>query len=285
LTLLQLVVVALVQGITEFLPISSSGHLVVLPALAGWPDQGLVIDIAVHVGTLCAVGAYLWRDLLDMLASLGRLLRGRPQRRSLAAGGEDAGRSGGARMILLVIVGTVPVVLAGAGLHVLRPDGIRAIEVVAWTTLGFGVVLYLADRLGMTLRRLEHLTVLHALVIGLAQALALVPGTSRAGITMTMARMLGYERADAARFSLLLAIPAILGAGTLAGWELYQAGDLQVGLDALLAALFAFGAALVAIAAMMHWLRRASFTPFVIYRLALGGALLAWLYNGSPALF
>ncbi len=263
--ILHLAVLALIQGITEFLPISSSGHLVLVPAFTGWPDQGVVIDVAVHVGTLGAVVLYFWRDLGAMVLGLGRLTKGR----------EDPG----ARLAGLLIVGTIPAVIAGFFLNRYYPGGIRGLEIIAWTTLGFGVLLYITDRFGMTVRRVEHLTYGDTLIIGLAQVLALVPGTSRSGITMTAARFLGFERKEAARFSMLLSIPVIIGAGALKGLELYRAGETQLTGDAFIAAGFAFVAALAAIAAMMAWLRRASFTPFVVYRVVLGVFLLAAVYG------
>ena len=261
--ILHIAVLALVQGVTEFLPISSSGHLILVPAVAGWPDQGLVIDVAMHVGTLGAVILYFHRDLWSMIAGLARMRR----------------RDPGARLAGYLVLGTVPAVIAGFLLDRYYPGGIRGLEVIAWTTLGFGILLFAADKLGMTVRRLEHLEVGDVIIIGLAQVLALVPGTSRSGITMTAGRLLGLERKEAARFSLLLSIPVILGAGALKGWELYQAGDPQLTSDALLAAGMAFAAALVAIAAMMAWLRRATFTPFVVYRVCLGAFMLAVIYD------
>ncbi len=265
-SLLHLAVLAVVQGITEFLPISSSGHLILVPKLFGWPDQGLVIDVAVHVGTLGAVILYFWRDVWAMVVGLGRLLRGQ--------------RDPGARLAGYVVVATIPVVAAGFAVNTYAGDGLRSLEVIGWATLGFGIVLYVADRLGMTLRRLEHVGLHDAIIVGLAQVLALIPGTSRSGITMTAARMLGMERTDAARFSMLLSIPTILGAGTLKGLELYQSSDATLTLAAILAAGLALIAALAAIALMMAWLRRATFTPFVIYRIALGGLLLALAWMG-----
>ena len=263
--LLHIVVLAIVQGITEFLPISSSGHLILVPVVAGWPDQGLLIDVAVHVGTLGAVMLYFWRDVWAMLSGLGRLAKGR--------------WDPGAKLATLVVVGTVPVVIAGFVLNHFYPQGLRSIEVIGWTTLGFGIVLYVADAFGLTVRRLEHLRFSDAAVIGVSQILALIPGTSRSGITMTAARMLGFDRPDAARFSMLLSMPTILGAGTLKGWELYQSGDAQLTTDAFAVAGLAMVSALVAIAAMMAWLRRATFTPFVVYRVVLGVLLLAFAYG------
>ena len=263
--ILHIVVLAVVQGITEFLPISSSGHLILVPIVFGWPDQGLMMDVAVHVGTLGAVMLYFWRDVAAMAMGLVHLARGK--------------WTPGAKLALWVILGTIPVVVAGFALNRYYPDGIRSMAVIGWATLGFGVLLYAADRLGGTGRRLGAMNLPQALVIGLSQILALIPGTSRSGITMTAARMLGFDRSDAARFSLLLSIPTILGAGVLKGKELYETGNAQLTADAYTAAGLALLSALVAIWAMMQWLRRSTFTPFVIYRIILGVVLLVFAYG------
>ncbi|CCQ75416.1 undecaprenyl-diphosphate phosphatase [Magnetospira sp. QH-2] len=264
-SLLQLTVIALVQGITEFLPISSSGHLILVPQLTGWEDQGLLMDVAVHVGTLLAVMLYFWRDVWAMLSGLGNLFKGR--------------LDPGARMVLLVVVATIPVIGVGYLAKDFVSTHLRSIEVIAWATLGFGIVIYIADRLGMTMRRMEHLGFSDAVIIGLSQCLALIPGTSRSGITMAAARALGMERPDAARFSMLISMPTILGAGVLAGKDLYESGNAQLSFDALIAGGLAFASALVAIWGLMAWLKRASFTPFVIYRMLLGVGLLALAYG------
>ena len=238
-----------------------------IPAITGWPDQGLMLDVAVHVGTLGAVLVYFHRDVWLMLRGLVHFALGR----RTAPGGRLAGH---------VIIATVPVVLVGTVMHVTGAmDLLRGAAVIGATMLGFGIALFFADVFGMTVRRLDHLTGRSALLIGLAQVLALVPGTSRAGITITAARILGFERREAARFSILIAIPAILGAGVLQGAELWQRGDVELGYDALLAAALAFASALLAVAAMMVWLRRASYAPFVIYRIVIGVALLAWVWS------
>jgi undecaprenyl-diphosphatase len=263
--LLHLVVLAVVQGITEFLPVSSSGHLVLVPVFAGWPDQGLLMDVAVHVGTLGAVMVYLSRDIWEIIAGLFNVARGRRDPKAALAG--------------YIILATLPVIGAGYFLNQYYPDGIRSIIVIGWTTLGFGLFLAVTDWMGMTLRRMEHIRFVDALVIGLLQVLALIPGTSRSGITMSAARLLGFERHDAARFSMLLSIPVILGAGTLKGLELYQSGDQELTYQAFVAAGLAFVAALIAIAVMMAWLRKSTFAPFVLYRVALGVVLLAVAYG------
>lgn len=264
-TLLHLVVLALVQGITEFLPVSSSGHLALVPVFTNWRDQGLLMDVAVHVGTLGAVILYLIRDIVGIFAGLFNVVCGRRDARAKIAG--------------YIVVATIPVVIAGYLLNEYFPGAFRSILVIGWATLGFGIFLAIADWLGMTVRRLEHLQVFDAVIIGLFQVLALIPGASRAGITMSAARLLGMERPDAARFSMLLSIPAITGAGTLKGLELYQSGNAQLTADAVMAAGMAFGAALVTIFVMMAWLRRASFAPFVFYRMVLGCVLLAFAYG------
>lgn len=272
--LLHIVILAAIQGITEFLPISSSGHLILawdsfdglgLNGIEQAEQDRLTLDIAVHVGTLLAVCCYTWREIAQMAQGVGRLLIGR--------------WSPGARLALIIIVASIPLVIVGGLFKDLIATHLRSTAVVAWATLGFGIVLYIADRSAMTLRGIDHMTFRAGLVIGLAQVLALIPGTSRSGITMTAARFLGFERVEAARFSLLLAIPAILGAGTLAGRDLYLSGNVQLGYEALFGGVLAFVVALISILLMVGWLRRASFTPFVVYRVLLGGVLLWWVYS------
>ncbi len=269
-TLLQLLVIALVQGITEFLPISSSAHLVLIPEVTDWQDQGLVIDVAVHVGTLGAVLLYFRRDVAQMAIGGWRLVTGRIDR--------------GAHLALKIAVATVPVVAAGYAVDRLLLGGERDLfllaNVIAIASIVFGIVLWWVDRRARSERRTETLTYREAILIGCAQALALIPGTSRSGITMTAARWLRLTRTEAARFSLLLAIPAILAAGTLKGIDLAASGDATLGRDALVSAALAFLSAFAAIALMMKWLQRASFTPFVVYRVALGVALLIYLHLG-----
>lgn len=271
---LHLAILALIQGITEFLPVSSSGHLVLAWQafdLAGWDSveqgeqQRLVLDVAVHLGTLFAVLIYFRRDVLEMAAGPFKLLVGKSDQ--------------GTRLACYVVVATIPLIIAGFFMKDLVTESLRNPTVVAGATLGFGVLLFLSDQMGLTIRRVDHLNLGMVAFIGCAQVLALIPGTSRSGITMTAARFCGFERGEAARFSLLLAIPAILGATTLAGIDLYETGSLELGLNAAFAAVLSFASALVAIAVMMNWLRRATFTPFVIYRIGLGAALFYLIYE------
>jgi len=264
LSLVQIVVLALLQGLTEFLPISSSAHLILVPVLTGWPDQGIEIDIAVHVGTLGAVLLYLRIEVLATCRGLGGLLCRRQ-------GGEE-------RLALSLVVATLPLLLAGGLLALLgATEALRNPVVIAVATVAGAVVLYAADRWCRTADGLADIGAGRGLLIGLAQVLALVPGASRAGVTITAARLLGLERREAARYSMLLSVPAILAAGGYLGLKLAEAGDARFGLAALAAALLAFLAALIAIWLMMRWLQRASYTPFVLYRLLLGLGL-AWWY-------
>jgi undecaprenyl-diphosphatase len=265
-TLIQIIVLALVQGITEFLPVSSSGHLILVPIVADWPDQGLAMDVAVHVGALGAVLVYFWRDVWLMAAGLGRQLKGRTD--------------SGARLFWQVVLGTIPVVIAGFLLKTMGDtDALRSVAVIGWSMLVGGVILWLADRYCMRVKTLAHLPYGEALIIGASQIIALIPGMSRSGITMTAARALGYERPEAARFSLLLSMPTIMAAGLLLGLEVYESGSAALTEAALLGAGLAFVSALVTITLMMAWLKTASFTPFVIYRILLGVVLLGVAYG------
>ncbi|PRX37545.1 undecaprenyl-diphosphatase [Meinhardsimonia xiamenensis] len=265
--ILHLLLVATIQGITEFLPISSSGHLILLPQLTGAADQGLAVDVAVHVGTLLAVILYFWRDVRLAAGGLPALLAGRV--------GEP-----GALLALLLVIATVPVVLAGALLELAGlTAALRSVAVIGWTTLIFGLLLWWADRTGQQVKRSEEWCLRDAVVMGLWQALALIPGTSRSGVTITAARRLGYARHDAARLSMLMSIPTILASGALLGAEVALSGDPGRLSDMVIGAAFAFAAALLALSLMMRLLRSLSFTPYVIYRVGLGLVLL-WVAYG-----
>ena len=262
--ILQLFLVAVIQGITEFLPISSSGHLILFPQLTGLQDQGQVIDVAVHVGTLGAVVLYFWRDVKQGLAGLPQLARGRID-------------TPGAKLALGLVVATVPVVLVGLILHLTHLDeAMRSITVIGWTMLIFGLVLYWADQRGANLKGAEDWGVRDALIMGLWQAVALIPGTSRSGITITAGRKMGYTRSEAARLSMLMSIPTIFASGALLGAQVAVDADGAALRDGALAALFAFVSALLALSLMMRLLRSVSFTPYVIYRVFLGVVLL-WI--------
>lgn len=260
----HLLLLAIIQGITEFLPVSSSGHLILLPQLLGEADQGVLLDVAVHVGTLGAVMLYFWRDMVRLIVGLGHVVTGRlttPQ----------------ARLFLLLSFATIPVVIAGLVLKQLGAmDALRSIKVIGWTMLVFGIVLYVADRKGPQTKQADRWNWKDALAMGLAQAIALIPGTSRSGITITAARALGYTRAEGARLAMLMSVPTILASGLLLGLDVATAGDWSLLKEAGIAAALAFAAALLALTLMMRLLKSTSFTPYVIYRIGLG-ALLLWV--------
>jgi len=273
-TLLPLIILALIQGLTEFLPVSSSGHLVLVHHIfsdtKNWQNH-MVLDVAVHIGTLLSVLLYFRQDVLKMLCGLKDLGTGNFQ-------------SDGSKLNLYLILGSLPVIATGLILHITQPGWILMLNVVASTTVLFGILLWIADKRPEKSKSLQDMTAKDSLLIGLAQSLALIPGTSRSGITMTASRFLGYSRTESARFSLLLAIIAITGAGVLGGSKLVQSGDMQLGLDALLSVAISFIAGWISIAVMMRWLEKCSFVPFAIYRIILGTALLVifnweWLYN------
>ena len=263
-SLFHLFLVAAIQGVTEFLPVSSSGHLILLPELTGLADQGQVIDVAVHVGTLLAVILYFWADVKLALAGVLRLAQGKIDTR-------------GAFLALCLIIATIPVVVFGLILKLTGlDDAMRSVAVIGWTMLIFGALLYWADQKGAETREASEWTVKHALNMGLWQAVALIPGTSRSGITITAARMLGYTRHDGAKLAMLMSIPTILASGVLLGIEVAVDADAQAARDGAIAAAFAFLSALAALALMMRLLRSVSFTPYVIYRCVLG-VILLWI--------
>jgi len=265
--LLQLILVALIQGVTEFLPVSSSGHLILLPRLTGLEDQGQAIDVAVHVGTLAAVVLFFWRDVRAGLIGLPRALSGHLE-------------TEGARLALGLIVATIPTVIFGTFLHFTGlSESLRSVAVIGWTMLVFGVVLYVADQRGPIDKSASDWGVRDAVIMGLWQMLALIPGTSRSGITITGARSLGYNREDGARIAMLMSIPTIIASGVLLGTEVALDADVGLMRDMGLAALLAMASALAALALMMRLLRSVSFTPYVIYRVALGMVLLFIAYG------
>ena len=251
-------VLALVQGLTEFLPISSSAHLILPAALLDWEDQGLAFDVAVHLGTLLAVVSYFRRDLLRLflawLASFG------------------GARNADARLAWLLILATLPAVVAGLLLQDVVQEHLRSIRVIAVTTILFGLVIMLADLRSKGTRGLPQLGWKSALFIGLAQAFALVPGTSRSGVTMAAGLFCNLDRESASRFSFLMAVPAISGASLLLGLELLQAPAvnwLELGYSLLLSALVAF----LCIHYFLKVISAIGFLPFVLYRIILGVVL------------
>ncbi|CUH63533.1 Undecaprenyl-diphosphatase [Thalassovita gelatinovora] len=266
-TILHLLIIALIQGVTEFLPISSSGHLILVPNLTGLQDQGRVIDVAAHLGTLAAVVLFFWTDVRIGLAGIPRMLTGRID-------------TPGSKLAFLLVLATIPVILAGLVLELTGlSDTLRSTAVIGWTMLGFGVVLYWADQKGSTEKVDSDWSVKDAIQMGLWQAVALIPGTSRSGITITAGRFLGYSRHDAAKLSMLMSIPTIFASGALLTGEVIQTADAAAARDGGIVAGMSFLSALVALSLMMRLLRSTSFTPYVIYRMILGGILLVIAYQ------
>lgn len=268
-TPLQAVALALVQAATEFLPVSSSGHLILAPRLLGWADQGLEFDIATNTGTLLAVVAYFRRDLAELLRQ-GRALAARP-----------TGERSEAPLLLALVVGTLPAAAVGLLIKDWVAGAARGWAIVAINAVVYGLLLIAADLLGRKQRSLGELGARHALIVGLAQALALVPGTSRSGVTMTAALGLGYTREAAARFAFLLAVPIGLLVGAKQLLDLALGVPLGVsGTSLVIGIAVSAVAGYGVIALLLGWVRRHSLVVFGVYRLALAAAL--WLYF-SPA--
>lgn len=261
-TLFQAIILAIIQGLTEFLPISSSGHLVLLSQTAGLQDQGQAFDAAVHLGTLLAIMVYLRRELIDITTSL------------LQRKNDDASRLG-----INIIVATIPVLLIGYLMADWISANTRTVPIIAATTIVFGLLLGLADWLGMRSKAMTSIRLPQAVVIGLAQVLALIPGTSRSGVTMTAGLALGLGRVAAARFAFLLSVPVLAAAG---GYSLLQvltnSSDTSSSMGLLLMAMLI--SAVIAFATISLFIRLVEsigMWPFVIYRLLLGAALfLLW---------
>ncbi len=261
----QLLLLSIIQGLTEFWPVSSSGHLNLVHLLTNWQDQGPLIDVAVHFGSLFAVLIYFWRDIVMLLKAAGDLVLGRFNRET--------------QLLIYLIVASVPLLIAG---FLLLKSGyykdLRTIEVIAWANIIFAFVLWWCDQNPPMTRKLEDITWKDALFVGFSQIIALIPGASRSGITMSAARYLEFNRIEAARFAMLLAIPSILGLGLGTVYELVQSGDASLQSDAIFVGVLSFFTALFSIWFMMALLKRMSMMPFVIYRLILGAALLAFIY-------
>ena len=259
-TTLQVIILAIVQGLTEFLPISSSGHLVLVPHFFDWADQGLAFDVAVHFGSLIAVLLFFRQDIFGLLRGGIQVLGGKVETVE-------------SRLALGIALGTIPASLAGLFLVDWIEANLRSPYVIVFTLSGYGVLMIVADRFGKRERNISGMTIGNAFLIGIAQALALVPGTSRSGVTITAARFMGFERQDAARFSFLLAVPVILLA---TGYSLINLlrddaavawGQLATGV--VVSAIVAY----LSIEFFMRFVSRIGLMPFAIYRLALAAVI------------
>lgn len=257
---LSLLFLALLQGLTEFLPVSSSAHLKLFHLATGTEANALVLDVAVHIGTMAAVCLYFWRDVLLTLRGIADVLCGRL-------------RTEGAQLFLLLSLATIPAIIVGLALKLSGlAEKLDLLWLMGSTMIIFGIILYWADKRAPQTR--TSWTWRDALIMGLWQAVALVPGVSRSGATITAARFLGFERISAARLAMLMSIPTILASGSLLAVDVVKEGDWSLAGDAAIAAFIAFLAALLALRVMMTLLARVSFTPYVIYRILLGIVLL-----------
>lgn len=267
----EAVVLGLVQGLTEFIPVSSSAHLRVVGEAFGWEDPGAAFTAITQLGTEAAVLLYfrhdIWRIVTAWVASLGGRRRGDPD----------------ARMGWLIIIGSLPIVVLGLLFQDQIETTFRDLRIVATALIAFSLVLYAADRIGAKQREVSDLTVPHGITYGLAQALALIPGVSRSGGTITAGLFLGYSRAAAARYSFLLAVPAVLGSGFYQVQQVLTGSGTGRGVDwgpTILATIIAFGVGLAVIAWLLRYLAYGSFTPFVVYRIAAGVLILVLVGAG-----
>ena len=268
----EAVVLGVVQGLTEFLPISSNAHLRIVGAVFGWHDPGAAFTAIIQIGTELAVLLYFAKDIGRIVAAWVSSLFNRERR-----GDPDA------RMGWLIIVGSIPIVILGLLFQKQIETNLRDLRIIAIALVVFSLVLYVADRRGAKTRHIDELTVGHGVTYGLAQALALIPGVSRSGGTITAGLFLGYTREAAARYSFLLAIPAVLGSGLYEAYKAFKGGIAGAQVEwppTILATVLAFGVGLAVIAWLLRYLVRGSFVPFVVYRIVLGLLVLALVGTG-----
>ena len=254
---LQYILIGIIQGITEFLPISSSGHLVLFAQLTNWKDQGLFTDIAVHFGTLFAVVIYLRKDVYYFFTNIFQFKLFEDQ------------------IIFKIILATLPAIILGYFIYDYVSLYFRSIQLIALSSIVFAIILFFADRVKMESKSWKKITYIEALVVGLFQVLAFIPGASRVGVTITGARVLGYDRLNAARFSMLLSIPIILASMSLSLSNIFNEEYVAVNLyQSFSASLVAFITALLSIVFLMRFIKKANFNIFIIYRIILGIILL-----------
>lgn len=273
--ILQAVILGIVQGITEFLPISSSGHLVLAPWLLGWEYQGASFDVALHVGTLLGVVAYFWRAWRNMIASLRKvkILRSNSVAKEL-----DLDILAHQRLLLFIVLATIPSAATGYFLKDFAEGAFRSPPVVAASLILFSFVILFAEKFGKKVNNISHINWQRALVVGFFQALAIIPGVSRSGATISAALFLGLSRVEAARFSFLLATPIIVGAGLFKLPDIFRAGIDSAFIAGLIAsALFGY----YAIKFLFKFLEKASYMIFVWYRIILGLVIFGLIFGGK----
>lgn len=265
----EAIILGIAQGLTEFLPVSSTGHLRIIPAFFGWEDPGAMFTAVIQLGTMVAVVIYFWRDLLRIIAAWWGSLRDPSRRRELDA-----------RMGWYVILATIPIGVAGLAFKDQIESGARNLYLIGTVLIVLGLILAVADRVGRRTRGIEAVTTRDAMWVGLAQALALVPGTSRSGATITAGLFLGLNREAAARFSFLLSIPAVVLSGLFGLTDLV--GDDSADLGSLLVAtVVAFVFGYISIAFLLRWLANHTMTIFVVYRVVLGAVVIGLTASGT----
>ena len=269
---LQAVVLGIIQGLTEFLPISSSAHLRILPEMFGWGDPGAAFTAVIQIGTELAVLIYFRKDIWRIASMWVRSLFRAEYRGHLDA-----------RMGWFIIIGSLPIVVLGIALKDLIEEDFRSLWIIGTTLVVLGIVLGIADRVGGTEKTIKQITLRDAILMGLAQACALIPGVSRSGATLSMGRFLGYDREAATRYAFLLAIPAVIGAGVFELKEIPNGDNLYGWGPTLLATVVSFVIGYAAIAWLLRYVSTHSFTPFVIYRVALGTLTLILAATGVLA--
>ena len=269
---LQAVVLGIIQGLTEFLPISSSAHLRIFPELFGWGDPGAAFTAVVQIGTELAVLIFFWRDIWRIGTTWLKSLY-RPEYR----GQLDA------RMGWFIILGSLPIVVLGIALKDVIEKDFRSLWVIGTMLIVMGIVLGIADRIGGTTKTLKQLSLRDAILMGLAQAMALIPGVSRSGATLSMGRFLGYDRETATRYAFLLAIPAVIGAGLFELKEIPHGDNTYGWGPTIVATVAAFVVGYAAIAWLLRFVTTHSYTPFVIYRIVLGAGTLILVAAGVIA--
>jgi undecaprenyl-diphosphatase len=252
----DLIILSIIQGITEFLPVSSTAHMILSSKLFGIQTLGRITEAALHFGTVSVVLAYFWKDILTMLEGLLSALKGK--------------LTPGFWLFIFLCSATMPAVIGGFMIHKYAHELERSFPIIGWASIISGVVLYAADKNCVATKTLDTLSLKDALLIGLMQVIAFIPGASRSGSTIIGARLLGYKRTDAARFSFLLSVPAILGAITLTAWDFLKEGSFPYSSEIFIAISVSFGVGLLILSLMFWWLKRYSFLPIALYRMAFG---------------
>tara|TARA_Y100001970_G_scaffold276980_1_gene380510 strand:+ start:276 stop:1067 length:792 start_codon:yes stop_codon:yes gene_type:complete len=261
-TLETIIILSLVQGITEFLPISSSAHLIVIPKFFLNIDSSRGFDVSLHLGSLLAVIYYLKKDLMKIISNIIFFNKDNE----------------GLNILKNLIVSTIPIIIVGFLVHINNFNIIRSLEVIGWTTLIFGILLGIADKNLKVIKFFKSLNLKDALIIGIAQTLAIVPGTSRSGIVITAGLWMGFSRFDASKYSLLLSIPVIIAATTLESINLFLDKGFFFNNEMIVGIILSFCVAYITIRLFMNWINKASLKIFVAYRIILGILILVYAY-------